>query len=71
MAANGLLAALPRVFPGIAVQRCWAHQMRNILDKVRKADQPAAKRGLHKVMNADHENKSQGVSTPFLLTQNF
>ena len=21
----GLLAALPTIFPGIAVQRCWAH----------------------------------------------
>jgi transposase-like protein len=51
---NGLLAALPTVFPGIAVQRCWAHKMRNILDKIKKADQPAAKRALHKVMNADN-----------------
>ena len=52
---NGLLAALPTVFPGIPVQRCWAHKMRNILDKVNKADQPAVKRALHKVMNADNQ----------------
>jgi putative transposase len=51
---NGLLAALPTVFPGIPVQRCWAHKMRNILDKIKKADQPAAKRALHKVVNADN-----------------
>ena len=50
---NGLLATLSTVFPGIAVQRCWAHKMRNILDKIKKADQPAAKRALHKVVNAD------------------
>jgi transposase-like protein len=49
---SGLLAALPTVFPGIPVQRCWAHKIRNILDKIKKADQPAAKRALHKVMNA-------------------
>jgi transposase-like protein len=48
----GLLAALPTVYPNIAVQRCWAHKIRNVLDKVRKADQPAVKRALHKVMNA-------------------
>jgi putative transposase len=48
----GLLAALPTVFPGIAVQRCWAHKIRNVLNKVRKADQPAVKRALHRVMNA-------------------
>ena len=32
----GLLAALPTVFPGIAVQRCWAHKIRNVLDKVKR-----------------------------------
>ncbi len=48
----GLLAALPTVLPNIPVQRCWAHKIRNVLDKVRKADQPAVKRALHKVMNA-------------------
>lgn len=48
----GLLAALPAVFHGIPVQRCWAHKIRNVLDKVRKADQPKVKRALHKIMNA-------------------
>ena len=48
----GLLAALPSVFPAIAVQRCWAHKIRNVLNKVRKADQPKVKRALHKVMHA-------------------
>ena len=45
---QGLLAALPIVYPGIAVQRCWAHKIRNILDKVRKPDRDAVKAGLHK-----------------------
>ena len=49
---SGLLAALPVVYPGIPVQRCWAHKMRNVLAKVRKADHAAVKRGLHAVMNA-------------------
>jgi transposase-like protein len=48
----GLLAALPVVYPGIPVQRCWAHKIRNVLDKVRKADQAAVKADLHAVMNA-------------------
>ena len=39
----GLLAALPTAFPGIPVQRCWAHKIRNVLNKVRKPDQPAVK----------------------------
>ena len=48
----GLLAALPVVYPGLPVQRCWAHKIRNILDKVRAADRDAVKADLHAVMNA-------------------
>jgi transposase-like protein len=62
---NGLLAALPTVFPGIAVQRCWAHKMRNLLDKIKKADQPAAKRALHKVMNADNITAARTAARRF------
>ena len=36
---KGLLAALPIVYHGIPVQRCWAHKIRNILNRVREADQ--------------------------------
>jgi putative transposase len=52
---SGLKAALPVVFPGLPVQRCWAHKIRNVLDKVKKADRPAMKRALHAVMNAPNE----------------
>jgi transposase-like protein len=48
----GLLAALPTVYPCVPVQRCWAHKIRNVLDKVRAVDQPAVKADLHAVMNA-------------------
>ena len=51
-AARGLLAALPTAFPGLPVQRCWAHKIRNILNKVRKPDQLAIKAQLHRIMNA-------------------
>ena len=33
---RGLIAALPTVYPGIPLQRCWAHKGRNVLGKVRK-----------------------------------
>lgn len=49
---RGQWAALNTVFPGIPRQRCWAHKIRNVLDKVRKKDWPRVKRGLHAVMNA-------------------
>jgi putative transposase len=48
----GLLAALPTAFPDIPVQRCWAHKIRNVLNKVRKPDQAAIKAVLHRIMNA-------------------
>jgi transposase-like protein len=49
---TGLLAALPTAYPGVPVQRCWAHKIRNVLNKVSRADQPAVKADLHAVMNA-------------------
>jgi hypothetical protein len=42
MAARGLLAA----FPDIPVQHCWSHEIRNVLNKVRKPDQAAIKADL-------------------------
>ena len=48
----GLLAALPTAYPEVPVQRCWAHKIRNLLNKVRKPDQAAIKAGLHRIMNA-------------------
>ena len=39
----GLLAALPTAYPGVPVQRCWAHKIRNVLAKVRVADQPGSR----------------------------
>jgi putative transposase len=49
---SGLLAALPTAFPDLPVQRCWAHKIRNVLNKVRKTDQAAIKTDLHRIMNA-------------------
>lgn len=49
---KGLLAALPLVYPTIAIQRCWAHKTRNVVNYVRKADQEAVKTDLHKISYA-------------------
>ena len=61
----GLLAALPNVFHDIPVQRCWAHKIRNVLDKVKKADQPAVKRALHKIMNASNAPAARAAARKF------
>ncbi len=62
---QGLLAALPTVFPNLPVQRCWAHKIRNVLAKVRMTDQPAVKRALHAVMNAPHEPAARKAARRF------
>jgi putative transposase len=61
---SGLVAALPAVLTGIPVQRCWAHKIRNILDKI-TADQPAAKRTIHKVMNAANAPAARAAARRF------
>jgi transposase-like protein len=62
---SGLLAALPSILPNVPVQRCWAHKIRNILDKVRKADQPSVKRALHKIMNAPTLSAARSAARRF------
>ena len=47
---KGLLAALPLVYSQVPVQCCWAHKIRNLLNKVKAADHDAVKRDLHKIM---------------------
>jgi transposase-like protein len=62
---SGLLAALPTVFAKIPVQRCWAHKIRNILNKVRRADQAEVKQGLHAVMNAKTRPQARSAARRF------
>src|SRR5215470_15547280 len=62
---SGLLAALPTVLPGIPVQRCWAHKIRNVLDKIKKSDQPAVKRALHRIMNAPNAPSARAAARKF------
>jgi putative transposase len=51
---KGLLSVLPDHYPSIPIQRCWAHKMRNVLDRVRTRDREAVKAGLRKIYAAAH-----------------
>jgi putative transposase len=62
----GLLAALPLVYPQVPLQRCWAHKIRNIQDKVRKTDQPRVKRSLHRIMNANNLVEARQAAKRFV-----
>jgi putative transposase len=62
---KGLLAALPLVYPGIRIQRCWAHKTRNVLNSVRKADWEAVKGDVHKISHASGLREAQGALGSF------
>jgi putative transposase len=49
----GLAAAIRTVYPRAKHQRCWAHKMRNIVQRVKKADQEEVKRSAQAIYLAD------------------
>jgi putative transposase len=59
---EGLISILPDVYPTIPLQRCWAHKMRNILDKVPRKKQKAIKRGLTKIYSAKNLTEAQSAA---------
>jgi putative transposase len=55
---KGLHAALQIAYPKILTQRCWAHKSRNVLDKVKKKDQPAVKKALNRISHALNQRQA-------------
>ena len=55
---NGLHQALQIVYPKTLLQRCWAHKTRNVLDKVKKKDQPAVKKALTRISHAANRREA-------------
>jgi putative transposase len=55
---TGLHQALQIVYPKILLQRCWAHKTRNVLDKVKKIDQPAVKKTLNRISHAANRREA-------------
>lgn len=55
---TGLHQALQIVYPKIVLQRCWAHKTRNVLDKVKKKDQPAVKKALNRISHAPNRREA-------------
>lgn len=56
----GFWCALAKVFPSTRHQRCWVHKTANVLDKLPKNQQPAAKAMLHNIwMSAKREDATK------------
>lgn len=58
---KGLGSAVALVFPLVNRQLCWAHKMRNVLDKVKVKDQDAVKKGLQPIFNQEVSSKKDAM----------
>ena len=62
--ALGFWTALEEVFPTTRLQRCWVHKSANVLDKLPKSVQPAAKQDLREIWQApDRATAETAIAT--------
>ena len=61
----GIWSALANVYPDAREQRCWNHRLRNVLDRVGKKRQGAAKELLSKVMYAETRKEAEAAKRVF------
>src|SRR4029077_13342465 len=59
-------AALAKVWPTTTEQRCWMHKAGNVLDKLPKNKQAAAKAKLHQIWMAATRKEAQAAFDAFL-----
>jgi transposase-like protein len=64
--ALGFWKAMAKEFPETREQRCWVHKTANVLDKLPKAKQPAAKEKLHQIWMADTREAAEQAFDAFL-----
>ncbi len=63
--ALGFWKALAEVFPDTRHQRCWVHKTANILDSLPKSAQPAAKRAIQDIYNAEDKGQARKAVAAF------
>jgi transposase-like protein len=62
--APGFWKALREVYPDTREQRCWVHKTANVLDAMPKSAQPAAKKAIQDIYNAeDRDHAEQAIKT--------
>ncbi len=60
--ALGFWNAVSEAFPSTRHQRCWVHKTANVLDSLPKSAQPAAKKALQDIYNAeDRDHAAQAI----------
>jgi putative transposase len=63
--ALGFWTALEAVFPATRHQRCWVHKTSNVLNKLPKSVQPAAKRDLREIWQAPDRRTAEAAVATF------
>jgi transposase-like protein len=63
---KGLKAAIPLVYGNTPIQRCWAHKTRNVLNYLKRTDQPKAKKDLQKISHAKNIIKARQAAKQFV-----
>jgi putative transposase len=63
--ALGFWTALEEVFPSTRHQRCWVHKTSNVLNKLPKSVQPAAKQDLREIWQAPDRATAEAAITTF------
>ena len=66
--ALGFWKALPQVYPTTKQQRCWVHKTANVLDKMPKGIQSAAKDKLHEIWMSDTRANAVKAFDKFIET---
>jgi transposase-like protein len=61
----GFWTALEEAFPTTRHQRCWVHKCTNVLDKLPKSVQPAAKQDLREIWQAPDRATAEAAVTTF------
>ncbi|MGI5248938.1 IS256 family transposase [Actinacidiphila glaucinigra] len=63
--ALGFWKALREVFPETREQRCWVHKTANVMDALPKSAQPAAKKALQDIYNAEDRASAEKAVKAF------
>lgn len=63
--ALGFWAALREVFPATVAQRCWVHKAANVLNVLPKSAQPAARRAIAEIRDAEDKDHAMKAIESF------
>jgi hypothetical protein len=65
--ALGMWAALREVFPATRAQRCWVHKVANLLNALPKSAQPAARKALAEIRDAEDKDHATRLLVGWLV----